>query len=328
MKSNSINDDVIAGYILGDLPDEQTKQLDELAIVDAEFFQRVGSVENDLVDRYVIGELNEAESARFESHYLSSPLRREKVNMAWAFQEYGARNVGVEAMANEAAADGSKAAFTDRIAGFFASLGIFGGAQPAFRFAMAAAAVIIVAFGGWVILRNLTGSLNGGGEVVSNISVNRIGPVVQPSSRSEVVEVPANENPQPSPAPQPTPAPKPPVPPQSRPLIASFVLAAPLRGSNLPSLSIPAATDKAAIRLDLESDDFNTYAVELKDGASGRVIWRSGRVSATGKGGIRSLNISFPAKSLNPAVYTLAVSGLAKGGKPETIGDYPFRVVR
>lgn len=326
MKNNSINDDMIAGYILGDLPDEQIEQLDELAVADPEFFERVGSVENDLVDRYVNGELTEAESAGFASHYLASPLRLEKVNLARAFQEYAARNWGVEGVAAEFAADGSKAAFTDRIAGFFASLGLFGGAQPAFRLAMAAAAVIIVVFGGWVVLRNLTGGRSGD-EIVSNISVNKIEPLVQPSPTPELVEVPSNEVPRPSPTPPPTPAPKPSVSPQSRPLIASFVLAAPLRGSNVPSLSIPAAADKAAIRLELESDDFNSYTVELKDGASGRVIWRSGRLSATGKGGVRSLKLSLPAKSLKPAVYTLAVSGL-KGGKPEIIGDYAFRVVR
>lgn len=328
MNNNSINDEMIARYILGDLQDEQAERLDEMAVADPEFFERVGSVENDLVDRYVKGELKEAESAIFESHYLSSPLRREKVNLARAFQEYAAQNLGVEGVATEAAVDASKFGLTERIAGFFSSLGIFGGAQPAFRFAMAAAALVVVAFGGWLILRNLTGSLNGGGEVVSNISVNRIEPVVQPSPRNEIVEVPPNENPRPSPTPQPTPAPKPSVPPQPRPLIASFVLSPPLRGTNLPSLSIPAGTEAVAIRLELESDDFKFYTVELKDSENSRVVWRSRRIAAAGSRGGRSISLVIPARFLSSAIYTLSVSGRAEGASPEIIGDYPFRVVR
>ncbi len=323
MNNNSINDEMIALYILGDLSDEQAERLDELAIADAEFFERVGSIENDIVDRYVNGDLSEAESGRFESHYLISPLRREKVKLARAFQDFAAKTLSAEGLAF----DSSKAGATSKIAGFFSSLGIFGGAQPAFRFAMAAAAFVIVAFGGWLILRNLNGGLKGN-EVVSNISVNRIEPVVQPSPRTEVVEVPANENQRPGPTPVPTPTPKPPTPQQSKPLIASFVLSPPLRGTNMPSLSIPAATDRAVVRLELESGDFKAYTAELKEVGGGRVVWRSGRLSTARTGGVRSVNLSIPAKSLKSAIYSITVTGLSTAGEPEIIGDYPFRVVR
>lgn len=328
MNNNSINDEMIAGYLLGELPDEQAERLDELAVTDRDFFERVGWVENDLVDRYVNGELNGAESTRFDSHYLSSPLRQEKVRLARAFQEYGGRNLGVQSVATEAVTADAKPGVADRIAGFFASLRIFGGAQPAFRFAMAAAALLIVAFGGWFALRNLTGN-RFGGDVASNISGNRMEPIVQPSPRPEFVEVPVNKDPLPSPtSAQPTPTPKPAVPQQTRPLIASFILSPPIRGTNVPSLKIPAETDKAAIRLELESDDFKSYTLELKEGASGRIIWRSGGSRAAGASGRRFLSASIPARSFKSSIYTISVSGLGDGGQPEIVGDYPFRVVR
>lgn len=164
-------------------------------------------------------------------------------------------------------------------------------------------------------------------EVASSININAIAPVVQPSAVPKVVGTPDIEAPEPEPKPEPSTSPKPPVVRQTRPLIASFVLGPPLRGTNVPSLSIPAATEIAAMSLALESDEFKAYQVELKD-ASGRVIWRNGRVSVSGSAGRRSASVRIPAKLLNRSIYSLALSGVPEEGEPEIIGDYPFRVVR
>src|SRR5262249_43486507 len=66
---------------------------DELCFVDDEFAERLSAVENDLVDTYVRGELSNQKLERFDSYYLASPKRREKVRIARAFQIHAERAV-------------------------------------------------------------------------------------------------------------------------------------------------------------------------------------------------------------------------------------------
>lgn len=79
------DDDRLIRYLVGSLNDEQAEQLDELSIVDDAFAERLQDVENDLVDAYVRGELPSSIRTQFEAHYLSSPLRRDKVRFAEAW---------------------------------------------------------------------------------------------------------------------------------------------------------------------------------------------------------------------------------------------------
>src|SRR5215468_2506004 len=72
-------------YLLGMLSDTDAERLDELSIVDDEIAARLRSIENDLVDAYVCGTLEGELRERFESFYLASPLRREKVKFARGF---------------------------------------------------------------------------------------------------------------------------------------------------------------------------------------------------------------------------------------------------
>jgi hypothetical protein len=322
MKTNEFENQELRAYLLGIASEEKAEAMDELSVADTDFADALGVAEKDLIDAYVQGELAGPDLKRFEEHFLLSPHRREKVSFARAFQDYSGRNL----LANREATvsdNGSKS----WLAAFLASFGIVGGGQPAFRLAMAAVALLVVALGGWVIVRNMIGDRSAT-EVASNININAVAPVVQQSSVPTVVETPDVEVPEQVSKPNPSPSPKPPVVQQTRPLIASFVLGPPLRGTNVPSLSIPAATDQAAIRLELESDEFKSYKIELKDGTNGRVIWMDSRVSASGPAGRRSANVRIPAKLFNRAIYALVVSGIAEGGDPEIIGDYPFRVVR
>src|SRR5579862_1803941 len=93
-----MNDEVLVRYLLGQLGPEDAERLDEASIVDDETEARVRLVEHDLVDRYVRGTLSGEMLSRFESHYLSSPLRRENVRLAsrlvHAVDRVGARREG------------------------------------------------------------------------------------------------------------------------------------------------------------------------------------------------------------------------------------------
>ena len=72
-------------YLLGLLTDEEAERYDEQSIVDDDLAARLRVVEDNLVDAYVNGTLEEDLRQRFESFYLSSPRRREKVRFAARF---------------------------------------------------------------------------------------------------------------------------------------------------------------------------------------------------------------------------------------------------
>ena len=69
-------------YLLGLLPEKDAERLDELSIGDEHIASRLCAVEHDLVDAYVRGRLLGNTLKRFESFYLATPRRREKVMIA------------------------------------------------------------------------------------------------------------------------------------------------------------------------------------------------------------------------------------------------------
>ena len=75
-------------YLLGTLPEAETERFDALSVADPEFANELTAIEKNLVDAYVEGELTGPTLERFESHYLASPLRREKVEFARAFHNF------------------------------------------------------------------------------------------------------------------------------------------------------------------------------------------------------------------------------------------------
>src|SRR5467141_1144885 len=94
-------------YLLGTLSEAEAERLDELSVMDREFAEALNVAEKELVDAYVNGELRGSRLGQFKAYYLASPLRREKVEFAEAFQVFAEKNAATEAAAIDSA--GSKA---------------------------------------------------------------------------------------------------------------------------------------------------------------------------------------------------------------------------
>jgi hypothetical protein len=75
----------LLAYLLRMLPDEQVEQVELAALTDDEVAERLKVVEHELVDGYVRDTLDAPTHDRFESYYLSSPIRRERVKFAAEF---------------------------------------------------------------------------------------------------------------------------------------------------------------------------------------------------------------------------------------------------
>src|SRR5262245_4877672 len=84
-ENSSISDRQLAEYLLGMLQPEEAERLDDLSITNDPLAARLQAVENDLIDDYIRGNLSGIVRERFESFYLASPKRRERVRFAEAF---------------------------------------------------------------------------------------------------------------------------------------------------------------------------------------------------------------------------------------------------
>ncbi len=81
MKIN-LSDNLIRRYLLGELREADQAALEQELLIDREKFDQAWAVENELIDSYVRGEMSLADRKRFEDHYLASPLHRERVEIA------------------------------------------------------------------------------------------------------------------------------------------------------------------------------------------------------------------------------------------------------
>jgi hypothetical protein len=337
MNNGKYDNQNIKDYLLGSLPEAETEYFDELSFTDDDFADALKAAENDLIDAYIHKELAGETLEKFESHYLASPLRREKVDFAGNLQIFAARAVAENNVESkpEKNSDGL----------FFALKNLITG-NRALPLGFAGALIVLILAGLWFInnrrvpTENETAVQNTPASAVNERETKQIEErkSVNSESNKEIAAIVNQNNAAP---PQnsnkenvsgngaaainrnaQTPKPPPGI------SIASFVLAPPLRssGSQIPSFSISQETVSVAVRLQLEADDYPAYRVALSDESGGKNLWLSGRLRAQGKGENKSLNVQFPAKLLKPQIYSLVVSGV-KDGEAEILTNYTFRAV-
>src|SRR5438309_8905837 len=77
----------IRDYLLGVLPEERREAIEQRFLNDDDFHLEVEIVEEELFDGYLQNKLTEPERRLFETHFLASPLRRQRLQFARAFQD-------------------------------------------------------------------------------------------------------------------------------------------------------------------------------------------------------------------------------------------------
>jgi hypothetical protein len=73
-------DQLITKYFLGELNDEERRQLEERYFTDSEFLERMQTIEAELIEDYVGGALSKEAAAKFEAHMLQSPHQQQKIS--------------------------------------------------------------------------------------------------------------------------------------------------------------------------------------------------------------------------------------------------------
>jgi hypothetical protein len=349
MSRVAYDDQTLTRYLLGSLGGPEAERLDELSVTDDEVAEALRAAEKDLIDAYVEGELRGAALEQFESHYMASPLRRERVEFARAFRLLAERSAAARAAEGGATAPAEPAP-ARKAPGVFSASGGLRFPRPAWRWGIASAALALLVAAGWLLFERARpragadrartegtapdgrqtperpeGRRAPGAEAGEELARGGEGDA-RPAEASRTDERgPAEERR--AEAPREAARER-----EARPrrsAVASFVLSPQVRGvGELRTISVPAEASDVAMRLELEPSDYTAYRVALLDRPGGRTLWRSRRLGARAAGGAKFLAIRFPAGLLRRQTYVLQVTGVAVGAPPEIVGDYPFRVMK
>jgi hypothetical protein len=310
-------------YLLGDLPVAEIERFDELSVTDEEFGLALTSAEQELVDAHARGELSGAELARFNEHYLASPLRRERAKFAQTFQhwisEQNVEPVAVAAEPKNARRRPSR-------------WGIFQFRRWAWG--LAAAALVLLLAGGGLLVQNIrlrrqmeqTAARRD--ELAQREAELRKQLTDQQTSNDaaaqELARVEAErqrleqelskQTHQPSETPE--------------AVATTLILGVPTRGGGTaPAIRSTAGPVNAQLELD-PAADLAAYRVSLVNGANGQVLWQTGSSKPVTIHGRKFVYASIPGAKLQIGTYLLRVVATSAGASPENIGDYPFKVVK
>ena len=276
-------------YLLGLLPEEEADRLDEASIADDEVVARLRSVENDLVDAYVRGLLDPETRARFESFYLKSPRRREKVKFAERF--LGAVDRLPAPGAAPAGRAHSKFAWLVAIAALlFLACGLLLLQDLRLGRVLDQAQRDGAAIGGRAqgLARQLADARTANDDIAKELARVRS---ARPTAMTALVLLP-----------------------QTRAI------------GPVSTIAVPSGADLVAFDLRLEANDFARYQAALRDPATNQIVWRSGVLTPGASPGPPTISVSVPARVLKPRHYSFELSGRPAAGAAEIIGSYAFQI--
>ncbi|HEU4390270.1 MAG TPA: hypothetical protein VFV34_20880 [Blastocatellia bacterium] len=328
MGDRPTGDNQIIEYLLGALSADETERLDELSVADGEFADRVRIVENDLVDSYARGEMPSDLRTRFESNYLTTPMRRERISFARSLAVALDRvpPVDKETVHKKPQASKIQPAPTKR------GLGAWLQIAPRLSWGLAAAIVVLLVASVWLVsergrLVNQSRETsavyealrNRERELLEQLDRQRSADVEKQKELDEIRDKLAQlelrgREPDSSAA---------------KPNLIGFTLAPQTRGVNdVPLVTLPAEPSHLNLRLELERGDFASYSANLKSLTDNRSVWASGSLRARGKGDSKALNVMIRSSLLKDQRYMLEVTGFGSDGSREVCGTYLFRIAR
>ena len=129
----------IRRYLLGDVSPEGQRSVEEGILTEASLLEELGSVEEELIDDYVGGDLSADDRERFERHFLSVPERHRKLTFAQALARYRSE----QGVTNTAAASPERPTLAERLRAFWR------GRPVPLRAAVGLAAVAVLAAAWW-----------------------------------------------------------------------------------------------------------------------------------------------------------------------------------
>lgn len=323
MAADLNNEKLIAQYLLGELPEEQQVEIEDLAFQDKEYLASITAVENDLIDEYVRDEMPETVRRQFENRFLASAERRKRVEFAKALTQISSEY----AFKGKSVVGPVAVSWRDSLEAFFRSL------NPVAKFAMAAVVLLVLIGGAWLVtetlrLRSQLTTLQAENQSRQTLEQQvelqrrrneeltaRLSQEKQQREQSEESLRQLSETPNVN-----APAP--------RSIIASLTLLPGITrgGGEKPNLVL--TPDARLVRLQIGIDpeeQYKTFAVDLRS-VAGRQVWTRENLTARNRRGARSIGLTLPATALKPGEYELKLTGVTEGGASEDVGFYYFDV--
>ena len=328
MKEMSDRDVLLTRFLLGESTERERAEVEDRLLSDEEFYERTIAAEDDLMDAYVRGELAASECERFEKAFLSSAPRRERLEFARGLAESATRLHAAGSAGPRSAPEESS-----HLKGFLAALFP---SRPALSYALAAAAIVVVAIGVWLAFERTRARVEPQQARTEGVTPQQ---AEQRPLQDDGSNVPSQQQqgaqdgtlPQEAgnvpPARTPEREPKPQAPP-TRNVFAAITLApGALRdGSAAGSLVIPRGATHVRLRLELEGNDYQSYEAVVST-PEGRRVW-AGPPRKERQKNAHSVVITLPAASLQRGDYVVELSGAVAGSRSEPAAAYSFRVMR
>lgn len=281
----------LSRYLLGQVSSEERDHVEDRYLVNDDFFEELVGAESDLIDAYVRGKLSGVDQKQFESYFLNSPERRERVDFAKALANYGAGPKPIPDSGREKI----------RIGDFLRM------APASMRFAVAA--MLLTLLGGllWLVLDNfrLRREFEGSRRQQEQLH-QEIANLTAGGQQHELTQLD---------------------PPGSAKL--SLVLAPVVRGSGQPNtVVLSPGISTVAFRLNRDREDYPSYVIALETVEGTRLLQQKDLLGAPAQNGKKVVTAEFESKALAPGDYVLKLRGTTAGGKTEELSAYSFRVLK
>ncbi|MBA3711671.1 MAG: hypothetical protein H0W76_04375 [Pyrinomonadaceae bacterium] len=317
-----IQENLMHRYLLGDLPESETTRLEAEFLTDDERFEQMWEIENRLVDSYVRGRLSSEDRESLERHYLASPVHRRRVALARNLIER-ADGSSAKAIATE-----PKYSWWTRLS---EKLEI---SLAPWQFALTAAMLLLAASSLWFFidrtrLHHELARLKAESEARQSREQAMADLIAAARGQSEklIIELERLRAEGNAIAQQPTP----PAPAQApRPSSFSFLLSPMLMrsGGDPQTLTIPLKTDLVRLRMKVEGEDARRFRVSVRT-VEGRQIWNRQTVKPRIDGANGAvITVHIPAGKLILGDYILTLSSVKSTGDPEEVNRYFFRVIK
>ena len=351
MNQQSEDESGLRRYLLGELTQEERSEVEERLFLNSDYFQQLQAEEDDLLDDYIYEELSITDRENFEKYFLSAPGRREDIKIARALKRY----ISTEAEPVPSTLASVPAAIAQPpAASTFAFLPSLRNFSALARLALAAAAVIILAIGIWLVIKAVRSR-----EQSQPLEVQRPAPHGNVQALEPREEMTTNVQPDKSPkveqerrverqerrggleeeqvaknvgrdAPQSREPSSQSKVPRGSTLAVMLVPGSGVRGGG-DITSVLLSPEISYVKLDLPllgSNNYRTYQAALRLNQSyGKAIRTWDKLQSAGtKEPADFVSVTVPSKLLRPANYQMKLSGLTAEGKMRDIATYVFQV--
>ena len=307
-------------YLLGTLSEDDRVRLEERYFSDDSLFEEIEIAEEELIDKYVRGELSTSDADRFAATVAGSSRIAERVDFARVWKNKLASTSLTSPITQ-------REAVRDPVSWWQKFFGPTESRTPRLAYAVVALILLVgsvALLAGWLRIREQSRQLAAQQAALEQRQreLDR-----QAADLKNQLEELAKGSTQPTPTETPNQVDVP-TPEGERTIVALMLSPGATRGQGSGNtIRITPGTQQVRITLNVRDTDYSSYEAIIKT-PDLTTVFASGPLRLNRSGSRASIVLSVPANKLPPGVYPVIVSGRTPAGTSETVHDYQFRVIR